>query len=270
LREKLWVTGAVTNNGDFESIGGEMEFISSFNNNGPNADFVAKDAIIRFDGTLTNTGNFFLDHSVVWSPGTFTSNAALVVAANTSTMVGSLSLGSSNALLVELGNQFSRLEVSNAAALGGTLQISLGDDYVPHAGDAFEILEATSRTGTFANVIAPSISGISFALSYQPDSVIVRLNAGFVFNSDWSGNGTVGPEDLAIWSMNFGNMVPAGTLGDANGDGKVDGVDFNIWQQQNGTMPVVAATGSVPEPSSVVMILAAFAYPLHRKARRMS
>src|SRR5204862_260190 len=143
------------------------------------------DAIIRFDGALTNTGNFFLDNTVVWSPGTFTSNAALVVAANTSTMVGSLSLGSSNSLLIELGNQFSRLEITNTASLGGTLQLSLGKGYVPHAGDAFQILEATSRTGTFANVVAPSISGISFVLSYQPDSVIVKLNSGFVFNSDW-------------------------------------------------------------------------------------
>jgi T5SS/PEP-CTERM-associated repeat protein len=274
VREKLWVTGPVINNGDFESIGGEMEFLSTFNNNGPNADIVAKDAILRFGGGVTNTGNVFLDNTIVWSPGTFVSNAALVLSASTSSLVGDLDLGSENSLLVELGHQFSRMEISRTADLDGILSISLGDDYIPRVGDKFEILEALSVTGTFDTVLDPNLSGIDFSVTYLANSVIVNVLGGFVFNADWTGAPSVGPEDLAVWQMNFGTMVPPGTLGDANGDGLVDGADFAIWQQQLGTTPAVAASGSaagaVPEPSTIVMLVAALAAPLglRRRARR--
>lgn len=270
LREKLWVTGTVTNNGDFESIGGEMEFLSLFNNVGSNADIVAKDAILRFGGGINNSGNVFLDNTIVWSPGTFASNSALVLAATTSSLVGNLDLGPENSLLVELGYQFSRMEITQSAQLEGILSISLKDDYIPRVGDKFEIMEAQSVTGVFDTIDKPSLSGIDFTVTYLSDSVIVNLIGGFVFNADWGGAPTVGPEDLAIWNMNYGQMVPPGTLGDANGDGLVDGADYSIWQEQFGTTPPVVAAGNgaagaVPEPSTIVMLVAALAVPLRRR-----
>ena len=269
LREKLWFTGTVTNNGDVESIGGEMEFESLFNNNGINADILAKDAILRFNGGISNTGNVILDHSVVWSPGTFMSNAALVLESSESTLMGALNLGAANALFVELGvgNEFSRLDVSNAATLAGDLRISLTDDYVPRLGDAFEILEAGGVTGTFANVFGPGVSGFDFDVTYTPSSVIVNVIAGFVFSADFDNNNIVNGADLAILNMNFGTGTTFGQ-GDADGDGDVDGADLLIWQQQLGTPGVVAAAGAVPEPATIGMLLAAvLALPLRRRTR---
>ena len=46
--------------------------------------------------------------------------------------------------------------------------------------------------------------------------------------------------------------------GDANGDARVDALDFMIWQRQLGlgvSAPLVAAAGVVPEPGSAVLAL---------------
>jgi hypothetical protein len=51
--------------------------------------------------------------------------------------------------------------------------------------------------------------------------------------------------------------------GDANGDGKVDGQDWIIWQQQIGPAPALAAgnpvAGTVPEPGSLALAALAVA-----------
>jgi hypothetical protein len=111
----------------------------------------------------------------------------------------------------------------------------------------------------------PALSGFDFDVTYSGTSVVITVDAGFSFNADFNGDGTVTGLDLAIWEMNFGMMVAPGTLGDANGDGQVDGADFNIWQQQLGTMPIVAAGGAVPEPATAALVLAAIAALPRRK-----
>jgi T5SS/PEP-CTERM-associated repeat protein len=270
-REYLKITGPVLNNDNIESIGGEMEFEDVVTNNGPNGDIVGKDAIFRFNAGVVNTGNVFLDNTIVWSPGTFTSSANLVLDSSTSTMIGDMALTSTNNLLVELGNEFSRLEITGDIAIDGNVFVSLGDDYIPEAGDAFEIIQADGLSGTFDNLFE-SISGFAFNLSYTNTSAIITIDTGFVFDADFNNNGTVDGPDLAIWQANFGMMVPPGTLGDADGDGDVDGNDFDIWQETLGTMPIVGAgnpnAGAVPEPASAVMLMVAMALAGQARRRR--
>jgi T5SS/PEP-CTERM-associated repeat protein len=271
LREYLRVTGAVTNNHDIESIGGEMEFDGLVTSAGPNADIVGVDAILRFNGGLAGDGRIYLDNSVVWVPGAFTPAGALTVEASTSRLVGSLELASTSGLFVEIGEEFSRLEVSSDAVLDGTLALALGSSYIPKAGDRFEILEANGGvTGDFSAFSAPSLSGFSFDYTLTANSVIIEVDAGVVFSADFNGDGVIDGADLAIWRANYGLMPASMAMGDANGDGKVDGADYLIWSTTLGPVPVVPAVGAVPEPGAAGMALVAAALGWGARRRRVA
>ncbi|WP_442484763.1 hypothetical protein [Aeoliella sp. SH292] len=83
--------------------------------------------------------------------------------------------------------------------------------------------------------------------------VLVELLAG-----DYSGNGTVGIEDYAIWKGAFGTSVTAGTGADGNNDGLVNLADYTIWRDNLGSTlapPVQAAR--VPEPATWLLLCGA-------------
>ncbi|WP_428304899.1 dockerin type I domain-containing protein [Lacipirellula sp.] len=280
LRERLLFTGAVTNNDNIESIGGEMEFKGNVTNNSPNGDIYGKDAIFRFLGAsgLINNSRVTLDNTIVEST-VFTNNAALAVQADaTSTIIGNLTLSGSSILEMDLGSDYSQLWVTGTADLGGILSLSLIPNYAPKLGDSFEILRSDTLAGsTFDAVISP---GTLWNVTYPGDSVFVTYAgiAGPGVGADFNGDNIVDAADLAVWKMNYGvglNPPPLATKaqGDANNDGKVDGADFLLIQQQYGGPPVAvpAAGGSivgVPEPSSLVLAAAAFGLPLAARRRR--
>ncbi|HYO26387.1 MAG TPA: hypothetical protein VEQ85_15710 [Lacipirellulaceae bacterium] len=251
-REQMVFTGAVVNNADIESIGGEMVFEGQVTNNGANADILGVDAIFRFDGGIANTGNLILDNTVVWSPSTLQSAAVLAIEAGTSQVIGGVELLAANTMFVELGQEHSRLEVSGPVTLDGDLGLFLNDAYLPELGDSFEIIEAQSVTGTFDDILAPNISGFDFSLEYMENSVILNVIAGFVFSADFNGDGFVNGADLATILSNFGTGTTP-MQGDADGDGDVDGNDFQIWQNTQGPVNVLPAVGAVPEPASAAL-----------------
>jgi autotransporter family porin len=101
-RERLLFTGAITNNENIESVGGEMEFLGAVNNATINSDIVGVDAILRFEGGLTNAGALFLDNTLVWSPTPILSTAEIALAATESAIVGGLQLGAAHTFSVDL------------------------------------------------------------------------------------------------------------------------------------------------------------------------
>jgi hypothetical protein len=93
---------------------------------------------------------------------------------------------------------------------------------------------------------------------------LIQLPASSELPGDYSGNGTVGPEDYGLWKANFGSTTMLAA--DGNGDGRVNAADYTIWRNNLGTslgagsgaaLPsaVSAAGGSpvVPEPATVVL-----------------
>jgi hypothetical protein len=84
-------------------------------------------------------------------------------------------------------------------------------------------------------------------------------NANYAFLStavpgDYTGNGTVGPEDYSSWRTGFGN---SSAYNDGNGDGVVNAVDYVIWR--NNTQSGTGQSTAVPEVLSplAIMLLAA-------------
>lgn len=90
---------------------------------------------------------------------------------------------------------------------------------------------------------------------------------------DYSGDGTVGPEDYQVWKANFGDTELL--TADGNGDLVVDAADYAVWRNNFGKTWLDLATGSgsfavgVPEPTGLAFVLAAIGmgWTCHRRRR---
>ncbi len=72
---------------------------------------------------------------------------------------------------------------------------------------------------------------------------------------DFDLDGDVDEVDLQTWESGYGDTPFAAYQdGDSNADGSIDGFDFLIWQRNFGIpLPTVAASASVPEPSTLLL-----------------
>jgi hypothetical protein len=77
--------------------------------------------------------------------------------------------------------------------------------------------------------------------------------------ADYNGNGSVGPEDYAVWRANYGST---NSNADGNLDGVVDAADYVVWRH---AMNAGSGAGggltaaAVPEPSTILLGSVAFA-----------
>ena len=96
-------------------------------------------------------------------------------------IIGDAVLDPAGSLVIQIGGRnagpgspvvddgFDQLNVSGVAALGGTLQIDLINDFVPKAGDSFTIMTYGSATGAFDTVNGLVIGdGLVFKLEQGP------------------------------------------------------------------------------------------------------
>ncbi|HEY4232130.1 MAG TPA: hypothetical protein VGM76_01770 [Lacipirellulaceae bacterium] len=116
--------------------------------------------------------------------------------------------------------------------------------------------------GPFALDLGGDDTGI-----FDLDSFSVVVAAGGDANND----GHVDLLDFNLISDNLFKTVPIGTLGDLTGDGKVDYSDFRLWKNNYIPGPGAGAVsiGSVPEPTSCFLMTSAFlgVFLLSRRGR---
>ncbi len=68
-------------------------------------------------------------------------------------------------------------------------------------------------------------------------------------------------DDLAKWIGDFGMTDGS----DADSDGDSDGQDFLIWQRQLGAMGVTSKARAMPEPSTLILLIAILCVPRRRR-----
>ena len=150
----------------------------------------------------------------------------------TLTINGSFANGPTGDLHIELADSdpggFDAIAVQGPVSLGGTLNVSLIDGFVPIVGDTFTIITANFISGDFDLITLPKLPPPRFWEVIQ-DMNSVTLLVGPVIPGDIDGDGIVGVSDLLFLLGNWGpcadcNDCPA----DLDGDCSVGVADFLI------------------------------------------
>jgi hypothetical protein len=121
-------------------------------------------------GTGTMTGDLESDGTV--SPGT---------SPGTITVDGNYTQGPTGVLEIELGGTnpgtgYDQLAVTGAAALGGTLKVSLIAPFAPALGQTFDVLTYGSRSGEFVTLDLPALgAGLAWQTTYEAASVRLEV-----------------------------------------------------------------------------------------------
>jgi len=177
---------------------------------------------------------------------------------------GDVVLGDFSTLTFEIagetsGTEYDQLQIAGEVSLGGQLVL---ETLAPLGDTTLTIVEAGSILGQFDETPALfSHIGAGMFLTdvtYGLGAVTISLVEGL---ADFNLDGSVDQFDLDVWSDGFGTSSEAELAnGDANGNGRVNGADFLIWQRKFTSAPVsgvAAASEAIPEPSGLVLLLLA-------------
>jgi T5SS/PEP-CTERM-associated repeat protein len=175
--------------------------------------------------------------------------------------------------------QSDQLIVTGDATLGGTLEMVFLDGYAPRAGD---MLELFSVRGGFVeqglNIeLANLMPGFEYQTGFNMASGMFSLtalnNAELMpLAGDYNGNGRVDAADYVVWRANVG----AATLNnrDVNSTGVVGQADYDFWRANFGRTAVTgsaatrSASGAIPEPASLGLLLLAAIIGAQCRSRR--
>lgn len=165
--------------------------------------------------------------------------------------------------------------VSNASIGGGTFS-STTDPGTTHAqiGDEatnnlFNNMEANSDAWLGWTWWAGGPWWTSYMFSPEPTNLgaptptdkplmaVIQPHFAHPVTGDYDGNGLVNVDDYTVWQNSFG-QTGAGLGADGNHDGIVNAADFTIWRDHATLGGGGAfAQGSVPEPSTAFLLVAA-------------
>jgi cyclophilin family peptidyl-prolyl cis-trans isomerase len=162
---------------------------------------------------------------------------------------------------------YDRLVVGQGALLGGDLDVKLLNSLQPNT--SYTILTAGAIVGTFNNINLPQL-GLGLVWNYAQTATAVTLT---IEAADFDRDGIVSASDYILWKKNRGATgVPIFTRGDGDGDGNVDNDDYALWRRNFGNTRGGAGggsvEGSVPEPSSVALVLGGLSILACRRGRR--
>ncbi len=122
--------------------------------------------------------------------------------------------------------------------------------------DFIDLLEADGTSGNRSNIrFGEGPDGALYVSSKQNGSIYLISNTKQLgLPGDATGNGVVNLADYNLIQLNYGQSVLAGTGGDVTFDGRVDLSDFFKWKQAASPALVALVSGTIPEPSALLLI----------------
>ncbi|QEG34487.1 PEP-CTERM sorting domain-containing protein [Bythopirellula goksoeyrii] len=268
FRDNLVFSGPVDNFGTIFVQDGQMDFNATLLPLINNFEIVVRNGVMNFPaglenepgGTISIGGNSTL-HGLINNNG-----GDIQILSNSEVLfVGDLTFTSAGLLGLAAGPSAGTLDITGTADLtDAIISLDYSAGVLPTPGDSYQLLHAVGGvTGTFPQVASAGGRLWDIDLMGTTDTLFATATAAIALpvGADFNGDGIVNQLDMQIWQNNYGRTAPPdlSALGDADGDGDVDGLDFLKIQQQYGGMgmPLTAALANVPEPSSLVLMLGA-------------
>jgi hypothetical protein len=226
-------------------------------------------AVLKGDGTLT---------------GLVSNTSGQVAPSGLLTINGTFNQNTLGKLLIELGGTtvgtlYDRLSVTGLVMLNGTLDVKLINSFNPAVGSAFDILDWTTLSGTFATRNFPALTGAkTWDFSTLYTTGVISVVPTYV-HGDFNRDGLITNADLSsllkaltdLDAYRTTNQLTAAQLlsiGDFNNSGTVTNADMQ------GLLNLIATGGGslapVPEPSALAIAAGGIAiiWAKRRKSNR--
>jgi hypothetical protein len=194
-------------------------------------------------GTGTISGN--LTNAGTVSPGT---SPGII------TVDGDYTQESDGVLKIELGGDaagtgYDQLQVTGAASLDGTLNVSLINGLIPSKGDTFIIITSTSLTGAFSTLSLPILSnGLGWKTEYNATGFSIQVVDGGTINGTATYTGSIFTNpDITIGLHTSVSKPPIASID------KASGVPYTFEDLADGTYFISAYidaddSGGEPDP----------------------
>jgi hypothetical protein len=102
------------------------------------------------------------------------------------------------------GSAYDAIVASGNLSLGGALQLSLINGFLPEFGQSFDILDWNTISGEFSSLVLPSLSaGPSWNTSQLSTSGALSVIS-TVLAGDYNHNGIVDAADYTVWRDTLG------------------------------------------------------------------
>ena len=216
-----------TNNGTVEVIEGSLVFQQGLEN--------GEDVVLDLGGGTLNPGETLTIDSGDSLVGSGTLSANLTNSGTVSpgnspgtiTIDGDYTQEASGTLAIEIGGttpdtEHDQLVVTGAATLGGTLDVTLIDEFSPQVGDTFTIMTYGSVSGDFASASLPALNpGLKWGVSLGETSMrlIVEADGDGAISGDVTYTGTHGYNPLTVGLFTDPGDAPVYTTEVTSGTG---------------------------------------------------
>lgn len=185
---------------------------------------------------------------------------------------GNVTIGPTAGLDIELagptkGAGYDSLTIAGVASLGGSLDVTLLNGFVPSVGQTFEIVRATGGiNGMFDAKNLPALSGgLHLDLVYGQSAVTLLVGG---IDGDYNLDGKVDAADFAIFRKSQG-LTGLTLAADGNHNGLIDSGDYDVWRAHFGQSAALGSaigiSATVPEPSAMVLVAVAITLLRFRK-----
>jgi fibronectin-binding autotransporter adhesin len=247
-----------------------------------------------FNGALNvNSGGTLAGHGVIYGPVTVASGGTLSPGNSPGEMVvGSLILNSGSQTQMELGGtldgfSYDALRSLGPVTLGGALNVSLINSFLPSLGNHFELFTWTTRTGAFSSVSLPALSaGLAWNLTQLYNTGALSVVDANYLPGDINRDGSVTRADLPAMLKALTDLSAyqatnglGGTaltnpqlmqLLDFTGDGAVTNADLQGLIDYLNSGLGTGSISTVPEPASLGLAAIAGVFAIRVRVRRRS
>ncbi|MEX2172271.1 MAG: hypothetical protein WD851_23325 [Pirellulales bacterium] len=163
------------------------------------------------------------------------------------------------------GTGYDQLQVNGVVALAGGLTVLPANTFEPSVGDAFDILDWDSLSGTFDTLQLPMLTdGLNWDTSQLYTTGVLRVID--IVPGDYNQNGVVDAADYTVWRNTRGSTT--NLVADGNGNSAIDAGDYGVWKQNFGRTSGAGSDAVVPEPASLVLALSVLAAASAATARK--